>query len=401
MEMFLKLYKTKSSQDILCLQEHEAVPQRNIRSLAHGFIIVLICLAVASQAWAQNPPYPPSPIISDIIWDFSSHDQRAPGSDNWPVTWADDGHQYTSWGDGGGFGGTNSDGRVSLGFARVEGPATAYAGFNVWGGKNSEAPATFGGKSYGILAIGNDLYTWRCGDGSGNTAFRFQRLYKSIDGGRSWTAANWEFAGNVNFYCPTFLQFGRGYSGARDGWVYMYAAQNNSDTWDIQIPGKIMLMRAPKTELMNRSTYEFFTGLDANGQPQWSSSLADRKPVFEDPNGVHLVSVSYNAGLRRYLLTTPHTEKNAGNIGIFDASEPWGPWTTVLYENGWGAGYIETNTFFWNFSNKWLSADGMDFVLVFTGKNSNDSWNIIRGTFVLSTPPDTVPPSPPVVVEVQ
>ena len=31
----------------------------------------------------------------------------APGSDIWPLTWAADGHQYTTFGDGGGFGGTD------------------------------------------------------------------------------------------------------------------------------------------------------------------------------------------------------------------------------------------------------------------------------------------------------
>ncbi len=358
-------------------------------------MLVLIGVVGVAQSRAQTTPYPPSPVISDVIWDFSSHDRRAPGSDNWALTWTADDHQFTSWGDGGGFGGTSDVGRVSLGFARVEGTVTSYTGVNVWGGKNPETPATFGGKSYGLLAIGNDLYMWRCGEFSSNTAFHFQRLYKSTDSGLSWTAASWEFSESLNFYCPAILQFGKGYNGARDNWVYMYAAQNNSDSWGIHVPGKIHLMRAPKASLMDRSTYEFFTGLNTNGDPQWSTNVGDRQPVFDDPNGVHLVSVSYNPDLRRYLLTTPHTQKNAGNLGIFDAPEPWGPWTTVLYENGWGAGDIQTNTFYWNFSNKWLNANGKDFVLVFTGKQSNDSWNSIRGTFVTVLPPDSIPPAAP------
>ena len=66
-------------------------------------------------------------------------------------------------------------------------------------------------------------------------------------------------------------------------------------------------------------------------------------------------------------------------MGMFDAPEPWGPWNTVAYFNStaFGAGAIEENTFFWNFSNKWLSADGRDFVLIFSGHNSNDSWNSV------------------------
>ncbi len=133
--------------------------QSGISWLSPYLVIILGLVGGGAQSWAQSSPYHPSPVISDVIWDFSSREQRAPGSDNWAVTWTADDHQYTSWGDGGGFGGTNSVGRVSLGFARVEGTATSYTGVNVWGGKNPETPATFGGKSYGLLAIGNDLYS--------------------------------------------------------------------------------------------------------------------------------------------------------------------------------------------------------------------------------------------------
>ena len=104
-----------------------------------------------------------------------------------------------------------------------------------------------------------------------------------------------------------------------------------------------------------------------------------------DPNGGgRTVSVSYNAGLKRYLLCTEHLDSYKGNLGIFDAPEPWGPWTTVVYESPWAQDTpIEASSFFWNFSNKWLSPSGQDFVLIFTGTGDNDSWNAVPGSFVL------------------
>ena len=42
-------------------------------------------------------------------------------------------------------------------------------------------------------------------------------------------------------------------------------------------------------------------------------------------------------------------------------------------------------TFYWNFTTKWLSADGTRFNLVFTGKNTNYSWNTVAGRFILKT----------------
>ncbi|HWP91063.1 MAG TPA: DUF4185 domain-containing protein [Thermodesulfobacteriota bacterium] len=335
-----------------------------------------------------SSPHPRSLLITGISFDWSTHKRLAPGSDNWAITWADDGHQYTVWGDGGGFGGTNKDGRVSLGVARIEGSKNDYKGFNVWGGKNAENPAQFEGKSEGIISIGGSLYMWRNGDGSGSDAFKFSRLYKSTNRGATWTYTGVEFnqgtQADLGFFAPCFLQFGQDYKGARDNFVYIYAPNIKQLQWDVQFPGEITLMRVPIAAIENQGEYEFFSGLDDNGNPTWTSNINNRKPVFQDPNGVMRTSVSYNQPLDKYFLVTEHVSRAKGNIGIFEADEPWGPWRTVLYEMAFGAPNIEPNTFYWNFSNKWLSADGRNFVLVFTGKEFNDSWNTLEGTFLLS-----------------
>jgi hypothetical protein len=57
---------------------------------------------------AQKSPYPPSLSIKSIDFEWSSHIRLASASDNWSITCADDDHQSTVWGDGGGFGGTNT-----------------------------------------------------------------------------------------------------------------------------------------------------------------------------------------------------------------------------------------------------------------------------------------------------
>jgi hypothetical protein len=57
------------------------------------------------QALASNaPPYPPSSAIRKITFGPEPEIIRqAIGSDNWPITWADDDDLYTSYGDGWGF----------------------------------------------------------------------------------------------------------------------------------------------------------------------------------------------------------------------------------------------------------------------------------------------------------
>ena len=138
----------------------------------------------------------------------------------------------------------------------------------------------------------------------------------------------------------------------------------------------------PVSGLKDRSQYQFFAGLDGSGNPTWTTNAASRKPVFADgTNGVALTSATYNAGLKRYLLVVAHSPAASGNIGIYDSANPWGPWTTVLFTNGWGSPNIEASTFFWNFSNKWTSVDGKDFTFVFSGTGTNDSWNTVQGHF--------------------
>ena len=123
--------------------------------------------------------------------------------------------------------------------------------------------------------------------------------------------------------------------------------------------------------------------------------MTARQPVLEDPNGVGWqTSASYNSGLGRYFLMTEHTQSGKGKLGILDAPEPWGPWTTVFYTDSFGTPNIEGRTFFWNFSNKWLSVNGEDFIMVFSGYGDNDSWNTVEGRLVLSAS-DSIPPARP------
>lgn len=341
---------------------------------------------------APEPPYPPSPLLRSMTLDWSTHRRDAQGSDNWQLTWADDGHLYGAWGDGGGFGGTNSEGRVSLGVARVEGDWRNYRGVNVWGGKNGLHAAGLDGKSWGMICVRGALYMWVVPGSPLKVMQREARLYRSADHAATWQPAGWSFAREDDLTIPTICQFGRDYAGARDDYVYHYFIHPRDDTSDsIQRPGAVYLARSSRERLMERTAYEFFAGMKGS-RPVWSAGAGGKRPVFEDPGGVGWVlSVSYNPGLKRYLLMTDHTASNRGNLGVFDAPQPWGPWTTVVYWSeadgaGFGAGRVEPNTFFWNMPVKWLSRDGTEFTLVFTGSGrgrNNDSFNLVRGRFEL------------------
>lgn len=331
----------------------------------------------------SSAPYAPSPVIVGITFDWSTHERRAPGSDNWPLTWAGDGHQYTSWGDGGGFGGTNDDFRVSLGFGRVDGEFGVHTARNVWGHPgNSENEARFGGKTRTILAVGETLYFWRS-PGSDVSGVDYQRLYRSDDHGARWrdTGVEWTFDDHgIGLFA--MLQAGRGHAGER--YVHIYATELHERIWEVQVPGEIVLLRVPTDSLEHQAAYRFFAGLDSAGEPTWGTH-GQRVPVHRDARGLMRNSAIHNPALDRYLLVTNHTARNQGNVGIFEAPTPWGPWSTVMYETGWPRdGEVPRNTFFANFSPRWSWGEGgRDFVLVFTGKQENDAWNAVRGSLIL------------------
>lgn len=357
-------------------------------------------------AASAGPVYPPSSVIESIAFDMSTlrntapgNGVRASGSDNWTITWADDGNQYTSWGDGPGFSTSNST-RASLGVARIEGDKTSYSAYDVF--KTGDVSGGWAGKSLGIVSVDGALYMFRNGQGSTNGAFDQTELYTSNNHGSSWsyTGVKWTFGSKTGFYSPTFLQFGKDYQGARDGYVYIYANENKSDEWNVQFPGEITLIRVPRGQLAQQSAYQFFSGLDGSGNPTWSSNLADRKPAFRDAiNGSMRTSVSYNAGLGRYILVTQQVDRFESanyHIGIYEAPEPWGPWHTVLFANPKEVGpglNTGSKTVYWNFSNKWLSSDGHRFVMVYTGPGP-DEWGTIEGSFIPRST-DSTPPSAP------
>lgn len=349
--------------------------------------------APAAVAVAVGPP--PSTLattatIVGVTFDASSHRREARSSDNWPATWSDDDNQYALWGDGGGFGGDESAGRVSFGVARVEGDADNYRIVNRFGGMNGECPSTIDGKGHGApLSIGGVLYAWIT-PSSGAAGYDSFTLYKSLDKGCSWTQLDVTFLRSVEgISFASFVQFGRDNSLARDAYVYSVAAAvTDADSLlVVQRPGEIMLVRVPAAAIEDRGAYEYYTGLDVTGQPTWSTDATQKAPIYEDPGGVGpFAQMSYVPGLDRLVYTNEHGDgassmNRQSLLTMAEAPQPWGPWS-IIYKDIFLPG-LEHNVFQWNFAPKWFSADGRQFTLIFSGDDSNDSWNTVKGAFTV------------------
>jgi hypothetical protein len=368
-------------------------PSSSQRLASFGFLLALSAsllnansqspLAAKPQVEPQPAnPYAPSPIIRAVSFDVAHLQRAAPGSDLWPITWSDDGDLYTSWGDGGGFGGTDTDGRVAVGIARISGPGDRWTGLNILGGKNPvTADAPFPGKSNGILSIGGILYLHVIEQGKWWRA----KIGRSSDQGQNWTFNEgpfdpkaWDFAEpDGAFSDMTFLNFGKDYRGARDDFVYVYSQDHrrHPDGSMAEITDNVALFRVSKDKILEHGAYEYFAGLNPDG-PTWTHDIRKRAAVFSYPENVGFaVRVDYNPGLRRYLLTTFH--RWDGSWGLYDAPEPWGPWTKASTFLQW---IDSTPKFGFTFPQKWMSPDGKTMYMVFSGTGIYDSFNVVKAT---------------------
>ena len=147
----------------------------------------------------------------------------------------------------------------------------------------------------------------------------------------------------------------------------------------------VYLARVPKDRIFTRSAYAYFTGMDGNGNPIWSSSFSGKKPVFTDDTGMaYTINVSYNPALKRYIYAKSHS---TSHLGIFEGANLWGPWKTLCYgqfrDNRWKFSY-------W-FPQKWMSGDGKTLWMAWSGWPEYDNVNFMRVTL---TPGEGKTPAP-------
>ncbi len=222
--------------------------------------------------------------------------------------------------------------KLSLGLAKIIGAPPEFKGVNVRAlSLEQQGEGKSGEKASGMLMVDSVLYLWA------RNAANAQLAWTS-DHGATWTWSDWKFT--KSFGCPAFLNFGRNYAGARDPFVYVFSPDADS-------------------------AYE---------------RADERGAVFSHAGKCYRSSISYNAGLRRYLWcqTLPGGDARfQGGFGIYDAPEPWGPWTTVFYTEKWDIGPGESSSL----PTKWMSPDGQTAYLVFSG---DDCFSVRKAPLVPS-----------------
>jgi hypothetical protein len=360
-----------------------------------------------------DPPYCRSHDIESITFDWAGAYTEPNGSDLWPVTWGKDGNVYAFFGDGGGFGGDNHRGRVSFGVAKMTAPPplSAATAKNVYGGYEAEHPSTLDGKAGSIIAVGNDFYTigglWNAREVAGRKGHRSgapkrDQLGYSKGNAHSWQAAPWIFCSPQSptggFCARGFINYGPGNHGAPGGYVYLYGIANSPDYWlgddgpevaaesgqaavapDATAGESVAytyLARVSKRHVLQREAYELFAGLDERGRPKWTHDEKQMQSVFTDHRlnqATSLESASYIPGIKRYIATAQGSY--IGQTSFYDSPQPWGPWTTVSYNNidaqtgagGWAnLGKAGGGSLGVHIVNAWTSKDGLSLWMTYS-----------------------------------
>lgn len=352
-----------------------------------GYALMVVVVTVSGCGGDEHPPARPTAVASQdratgptatpgigTGWDATEGSwaltidldtfSRAGHGDNWPTTWGSDGEVYTAFADGMGF---NEGEPLSFGLARVSGDSGmpgAWSGTDLPGA--GDLPVGWGcsgRKASSLLDVGGTLYAAMRNVGGDCTGTR-SLLRRSVDGGRTWEWASWEFA---ELGYPVFLQLGAGYAGSRDGYVYLYSPTSPSA---YEVADALWLARAPADEMFDEDAWQYLSSLE-DGSPRWSARSSDKVPAFDLPGRVYRPSLVYDAGIGRILLLTMVNRgvADVDALHVYGAPAPWGPWEAIYENEEFSALWPDdrdASPFHAQFPAKWISRDGLELFLVFS-----------------------------------
>lgn len=322
---------------------------------------------------------------------FTGRHAEYTNADTWYPSWAADGNLYSPWTDGSidGFVAISdenalaSSGEVAqTGRARITGDDPLHLQV-VNLGRVSATAKPYGGRypcgglvyqgiwyqgTYTLDNVPEPGYNW-------GVLGPFVGFHISRDYGQTWQdppciperplfGETGKDGGKVKIGAPHFVDFGRELEHSPDGKAYLIGhGAVDSDpqprianlSW---ITGdQVYLCRVkPAPETMNDpNQYEFFAGHDSDGKPVWTHNFAEIKPLVEWNNRCGCVTMTWNPGLRKYLMcvTDGWPTVKTYRTWILESDEITGPFRLVTFMQDFGK-----QAYFVNIPSKFISPDG-------------------------------------------
>ncbi len=350
--------------------------------------------------------------------------------DNWCQTWAADDNVYSMLDDGYGFNGGKfwynnvpirlSGGPDSIAFTELN---SGYPEYEVRGGYYG----------YGIISIDSTLYTFVSISQTNSFGFfHGNKLFYSPDFGANWynhigepaAEKQWDTTRDQVFFWKedpvmkdsvegyafsmiAFCQNGKDNEHADetgDPYVYLYSPEPE-ESW------KLNMARVRKDQILDKASYEYFIGYDAENEPAWTSEIRKRGVVYEFPFEESwgwyswMPSVVWNEQLGYYIMVNYGSRfgKSKGrypgsywndymhdatcSIGFWYAEQPWGPWHQIYYEPNFTPFGESDRAYQTKLNPKWIEDDGRSMYLVWSDAKDRWTthylWNQMKVTFEL------------------
>jgi hypothetical protein len=187
----------------------------------------------------------------------------------------------------------------------------------------------------------------------------------STDHGGHWSFPVKPFPaplGNLNW-----VQRGRD-AAAPDGYVYSIATEREFNASTL-ILGR---SRPDAADMIDPARYHWAAGWEPipGSWPRWSPSLAAAQPILSWPGHITYPRMSFDPGVRRYLLTftysygstPPAIWKSGSELVILEGRHPWGPFSFVAR----GSYFGPSNGYDPAIPVKWISNHGRDVWLIWS-----------------------------------
>ena len=162
--------------------------------------------------------------------------------------------------------------------------------------------------------------------------------------------------GKAKFRVPRAVVFGQDNNLSPDGKIYFVShgysgGESGTNNW--ANGDALYLCRVDEgiSNVTDHTKYEFWTG------SSWSSEVSDARPILNWPDNLGGATITYNPGLKKYILVAHHNDKTGGypehRTIIMESDVITGPYKTIHYMTNWGPG-----SYFGNIPAKWISKDG-------------------------------------------
>ncbi|WP_019586189.1 DUF4185 domain-containing protein [Deinococcus apachensis] len=138
----------------------------------------------------------------------------------------------------------------------------------------------------------------------------------SDDEGRTWKDAGRNLGGADSPFNMLALTAQRGGGNERGGYVYALGTPCGRF-------GDVRLARVRPDAVAQPERWEYFTGLDGSGQPQFVNDPSRAAAVIRGPVGE--ASVLWNPYLGRWMYT--YLNEGTAALELREARVPWGPWS--------------------------------------------------------------------------